>query len=414
MFSKLYLSCYEHGHNWNPNCNAVAWEVFQLIFSKALRLYSSIHVAAHLVRIISNPSGVWKEGIGRFLLKLISAILRSSLFLGLNGSLFIVFFCRLRGLLGYFTYPTIAFLPGLLSSAIAVQFERDTRVPMLALYLTNLSLGTLFNTLVSLGITNGIPYGDVIIFCIATASLMYLYRKRVGLGPSLKSLIKFFIGQDKYEDNQLNVEPYNLPVIGLIQQSINKLYNYPILGRITFTLQGFLRGFSTGFAISSLFAIFKNMKQLGRNPARVIQAIFSKKNMGLPMFLGSLVGIYKAVTSFLHWLHGKHSEWHGALAGGLCGTSLVFYRSGTIALYFLLKSLEAYYKLGIDYGHLPSIKHFDIALYSLATAIVFNYAIISPQYLRGSYQRFIVQVTKDRVTIISGNMTKALQAAFAK
>ncbi|EDV20505.1 uncharacterized protein TRIADDRAFT_60969 [Trichoplax adhaerens] len=336
---------------------------------------STVKYMIDLFRVLlMNPSGVWKEGIGRFLLKLISAILRSSLFLGLNGSLFIVFFCRLRGLLGYFTYPTIAFLPGLLSSAIAVQFERDTRVPMLALYLTNLSLGTLFNTLVSLGITNGIPYGDVIIFCIATASLMYLYR--------------FFIGQDKYEDNQLNVEPYNLP--------------------------GFLRGFSTGFAISSLFAIFKNMKQLGRNPARVIQAIFSKKNMGLPMFLGSLVGIYKAVTSFLHWLHGKHSEWHGALAGGLCGTSLVFYRSGTIALYFILKSLEAYYKLGIDYGHLPSIKHFDIALYSLATAIVFNYAIISPQYLRGSYQRFIVQVTKDRVTIISGNMTKALQAAFAK
>ena len=67
-------------------------------------------------------------------------------------------------------------------------------------------------------------------------------------------------------------------------------------------------------------------------------AIYSSINTSINTSINQ--SLSQSVNCLLRWLRNKDSPTHGAIAGGLAGACLAFYRSVTIALYAATKLIE--------------------------------------------------------------------------
>lgn len=68
-----------------------------------------------------------------------------------------------------------------MSSMCAILIERPSRRGLLCLYVSNVATETLFNMACSRNICRPIPYGQVMIFGVSIATLLYYYRKGMHL-----------------------------------------------------------------------------------------------------------------------------------------------------------------------------------------------------------------------------------------
>jgi len=134
------FNCHEVAHTWNPHCHGSALDVFRKAVPFALKTYLPLYAVR--VSVSLNHFQVSLAMRGNYASikwrKFFMDLFRSSLFLSTNGGSFVFFICRLRHLLGFWCTPLIGPLPALLASFTAILIERESRRPMLALYLTNL------------------------------------------------------------------------------------------------------------------------------------------------------------------------------------------------------------------------------------------------------------------------------------
>ncbi|KAK2570904.1 Transmembrane protein 135 [Acropora cervicornis] len=161
------LSCHELVHVWTPSCTNASAGIFRSCFLESLKIYSVLYLVGGILR---------KAGVKYFTDHYLQDVLRSSLFLGVNGGGFAANICLLRKLLGSFNFTTVVFLPGLISSVVAILIEKKGRRSTLALYMTNLAIETMYNMLKQRQLVKPIPNGEIILFCTATATMMYLYQ----------------------------------------------------------------------------------------------------------------------------------------------------------------------------------------------------------------------------------------------
>lgn len=108
-------------------------------------------------------------------------IIQSTGFLTTSAFTYVLFLCILRKCFGNYNFFTVSYVPAFMSSMCAILIERPSRRGLLCLYVSNVATETLFNMACSRNICRPIPYGQVMIFGVSMATLLYYYRKGMHL-----------------------------------------------------------------------------------------------------------------------------------------------------------------------------------------------------------------------------------------
>lgn len=111
-------------------------------------------------------------------------IIQSTGFLTTSAFTYVLFLCILRKCFGNYNFFTVSYVPAFMSSMCAILIERPSRRGLLCLYVSNVATETLFNMACSRGICRPIPYGQVMIFGVSIATLLYYYRKGMHLAAA--------------------------------------------------------------------------------------------------------------------------------------------------------------------------------------------------------------------------------------
>ncbi|XP_059140759.1 transmembrane protein 135-like isoform X1 [Physella acuta] len=221
VFSKplsINYTCYELGHCWTPYCRKASTDIAGHVFKEALKIYGTLYLVAGLFK---------RRGLDYYIKKLIPETLRSSIFLTINGTLFITMFCVWRHLVGFYLFYnvffcgvpacilsisieqkcrtmlgcmfllTTSFIPAYIAAFTAVMVERKSRRGPLAVYLTNLAIETGYRMLVERNLVRPVANGEVYLFSAVSAVYLYLFRTQNGLSSSTESLFRFFVGGDE-------------------------------------------------------------------------------------------------------------------------------------------------------------------------------------------------------------------------
>ncbi|XP_046583292.1 transmembrane protein 135-like [Haliotis rubra] len=433
LFSKpivVHNTCYEIGHGWTPYCVQASLDVSKIVFQEAFKLYGSLYLLAAILR---------KRGKSYFVKRLLPETLQSSIFLSVNGTLFLTFFCLWRKLAGCYNFYNAficgipactmsllierkdrkilggfycinsAFLSAYCGAFIAILMERKSRRGLLAVYLTNLALETGYRMAKYRGLVKPVPHGEVLLFSIASAVYFYFFRRESGLPQSTISSLQYIVGSSESPQSATspghssnnNEEPQRPRTgVAVLDKMVARLEAGPRHrlcqhrnGCVLYVLKGCYRLFGMGYAIQAGVKLLSALTRLHKQPRLLFDALFNKDNFRLGAFLGSFSALFRLVNCVLRWVRNRDSSFHGLLSGFVAGWSMLWYKSTTIALYTATKMAEMLYVKGIHAGYLPYIKCADILIYSVSTAVAFHAAVLEPHTLRPAYWKFLVRVT---------------------
>lgn len=175
------------GHTWTPYCATAAYGIGSCTFKEALKMYSALYIFNQIFgQKYDIPSSY----------ETLRSILQSSFFLGFNAYSVMMIFCGSRRVLGKFYYPAAAHLPAIIGSYMSILLERKSRRSALSFYVANIATETIWNKIVSLNLIKPIPYGEVYLFSLSTAGMLYLIQRN-GFGHDPVSFgLKYLLGSD--------------------------------------------------------------------------------------------------------------------------------------------------------------------------------------------------------------------------
>ncbi|XP_070567441.1 uncharacterized protein [Ptychodera flava] len=316
--------------------------------------------------------------------------------------------------LGRFFFWSTFLCSGIPASAIAISLERKSRRGMLALYLSNLAVETIYNMLKSRGKIKALYNGEVLLFSIAMALYMYLFKMKDGLDKNSESALKFIFGsselhpESKLQDSNTNNARPQGPK-GRLPPAMQQILDVMMCkngvkheccqhkhGCIHYTLKGFFRNFVLGYGIQATIKFVSALFSVFKQPKRLYKAFFNINNLNLGLFLGLFSSLFRAVCCLMRWLRNKDDSKHGLIAGFISAWSMVYYKSSSIALYVASKFAEVLWFKGVDSGKLPKWKYGDSVLYALATGLVLHVAVFEPHNLRPAYWTFLLKLTRNR------------------
>mmetsp|Transcript_34185 Transcript_34185/g.59798 ORF Transcript_34185/g.59798 Transcript_34185/m.59798 type:complete len:200 (-) Transcript_34185:280-879(-) len=160
-------------------------------FFRALRIYSPVHILPLLVfrrkQLLANPQETLK--------KLIIAIARSSLFVGLFNFNARIGLCYSNGILK--GMRPISSVIGSILAAMAINIEDPKRRQELSMYLLPRALETLWNIAEAHGLVKSITHGEVGLFSIAMGLMLMLYATEPRyLKHSYVDIFKRLVGEN--------------------------------------------------------------------------------------------------------------------------------------------------------------------------------------------------------------------------
>ncbi|XP_076824690.1 transmembrane protein 135-like [Clavelina lepadiformis] len=390
-FDSVPYTCYEMGHTWEPSCILAFFRMLQDSFKFSVKLYTVFYMAPFILKMCKKENRNVKK-----VKQLIRDILQSSLFLSSEATVFMGSFCLLRHLMGGY-YGWHGLVSGFLSGMVGMKIERKPRRGMVALYMMNQATETLFNMAVARNLISPLPYGEVMIFCTASAGLMSLFRLPNGLPDSLSSQLQFAVGMEergKRDDNASSLRAKSLHIQTLLQRLKSFHLSHqtcPHQNSCTYyTLEGIFKQVIVGYGIQIVLSLL----QLKRGKQKWSGIL---NNTSLACFLGTFAGVFRASNCALRWIsNGDHPALYGALSGAIAGTAFCFYRSTTIALYFAFKLLEVLYFKGVRKGYFPYFPSADQYLCAISLAVVLHVSCFEPHNLRPGYWKFLCRTTGNK------------------
>jgi len=305
---------------------------------------------------------------------MIREIIQSSFFLSTNGTLLVASFCIFRKLFGRFYLLSCGFLPGLTSSFGGIIIERKSRRGLLALYMVNVALATVYTILVQRGFIPEVPYGEVGLFMLATSLIMYLHRKQQLPDGLIKKAVRALLG-DRAPDG------VGVPVS--LEPQMAWIYHSS-------------KVFVSGYCIKMLPKLILCLPKVLSNPGLLGRALVNKDNALFGAFAGSMVLLFRMFEYVTYKIRRKKDEWNSFVAGGIAGLSMLFQRNSTLALYVLSKIGEVLYFRGVQNGKLPWYRHGDVLIYAFCTAIMLHAAVLEPHSIKPAYWKFLTNLTNSR------------------
>lgn len=329
-------TCKEFSHPWSNSCISSTTGLGLHTLQESLRIYTTLYLVALLMRG-KKPS---KEEIKKTIL----GILQSTAFLSWSGFSYSMFICLLRRMLGRLNFLTVSFIPSFLSSITAIAIERPSRRPLLCLYVSNIATETLFRMGVWRGYFSPIPKGQVYIFAISTAVLLYFFRSKADKQDAIYKILRLLLGQyeeaeyimkkdlrskDSLGTNensgtetnkntctqskkctssvlQKSLKAYKCIIDTLKALSKHATCSHPY-SCVYYILTGSTKAFSYGICVQIGLKLVFQLRKLLRNPKLMKTTIFQRGNLNLAVFLGGSAGLFKLVLCLLRRTFRKDS-----------------------------------------------------------------------------------------------------------
>ncbi|KYQ52530.1 hypothetical protein ALC60_08391 [Trachymyrmex zeteki] len=425
------VPCRDYVHPWTESCVSATTGLGLHCLQESLRIYTTVYIIAFLMRR-KKPT---KEDVKKTIL----GILQSTAFLSWSAFSYSMWICLLRQALGRFYIPTLSFLPSFLSSLSAIVIERASRRTLLSLYVSNIATETLFKMGLWRGYYSPIPRGQVYIFAVSVAVLMYFFRSKMNKQDQIYKIFRMIIGRYeeteylKKKDSHLETssrniateeeehcdsakndrsihrscarhkfsilwksfEAYRYIIDSLKAQSKDASCPHPY-SCAHYILADSARIFSYSVCGQIALKLILQFKRLLQKPKLLKSTILQRDNLNLAIFLGGFAGLYKLVSCMLRRTFHKDFP-----AGLIASVTFMAYPNITIALYIMWKTLQLLWNNAVENEKIPEIKWFAILLYCFSTAVLFHAAIVEPQNLRSSYWRFLYTVSGGRIAAMS-------------
>lgn len=242
----------------------------------------------------------------------IIGILKSTAFLTTNAYLFTGFVCLLRYILGRFYFSTVAYIPTVMASLVALCIERPARRTPLALYVANVGTEALWHMLEARGWVRSLPAGQVVILGCSVTALLYMYRKGVHEGKlkdvSFKAL-QVLIGKE--EQGPLKAPAVETPTEESSHPAANlssiagylQIYDRMRKAKHSscphgeacgkYALIGGLKPFVGGVGVQVGLKLLLNISKLIKLKMDLRKQIFNKQSLQLGLALGSFSLLYR-------------------------------------------------------------------------------------------------------------------------
>ncbi|KAK3928012.1 Transmembrane protein 135 [Frankliniella fusca] len=416
VFSKyqtIDATCVDYVHPWTQSCADGSCSLFFHAVQHSGRLYFTVYMLSLLMhRRIPSPQKLKNTLLG---------IVQSTAFLTANAFGYSLSLCFLRAIMGNFNFMTISYVPSFIASLVAILVERPSRRSLLTLYVTNVASETLFRMAVWRKMVKPIPYGDVMIFAVSIASVLYMYRKGHNSKDAIFSMLRVAIGPHEEHGSANSDSPASVsnrppkakgPLFESLERFLapyykllNSFKRHPTCPHpsscVSYTLKGGLKMFAVGYGLQFCMRVLLRAKRLMKNPSQIPGMLIDRKMLSLGLFLGGFPAIFRTVSCALRWIRNKDSPSHAIPAGFLAGLAFVSYRDNSVALYAFWKLMEVLYTRAVGQGLLPDLPGAGVFLYCASTALLFHAAIWEPQNLRPSYWDFLQGISGGRISCMS-------------
>ncbi|KAG8296949.1 hypothetical protein J6590_045790 [Homalodisca vitripennis] len=200
-----------------------------------------------------------------------------------------------RKAIGNFNFLTVSFIPSFISSIIAILVERPSRRSLLSLYVTNVASETLFRMAVWRKWLKPIKYGEVIIFTVSSAALLYFYRGSHNKKDSIYSLLRFFVGPCEESGYSKHNEGEPPPSRSTMIPSYY-LKSHPTCPHLHsclhYCLKNGVKLFSIGCGLQLSLKLLLQMNRIVKKP-KVVFSVFQLDTLRLGVFFAGFGGVFR-------------------------------------------------------------------------------------------------------------------------
>lgn len=298
---------------------------------------------------------------------------------------------------------------------MAVLIEKPNRRSSLAFYVANVASETLFKILVARGRIRPVKYGQVYLFTLSIATLMYLAKRYGFEDDPLSTTIKLVVGPEEAKRKSKALETQSEPIKSLESKKgssnwfqfllfLAKHRHCPHPGSSCFAYvsHSAVRSLLIGFGAQLGIKLMTKLPQIVKNPSLALDIVRDRGHMRFGLFLFAFTGLYKGSNCGIRWLKGKESDPGSCFVAALiAGPALALYPSPTIALYVLWKCLEALFHEAVRRGTIKNKNMLIVALYGLATSQLFYSALMDPHYMKKSYMAFLHRISHNRLHMVN-------------
>lgn len=264
-------------------------------------------------------------------------IIQSTAFLTTSAFSYCFFLCIIRRYYRY-NFFTVSYVPAFMSSVCALLIERPSRRGLLCLYVSNVATETLFNMAVARNMVTPIRNGQVWIFGVSIAAIIYYFRSGMHHqhNDSIFDILRFVLtdseeckkveqtrsneisDRDDSREESLNHRPrrtastarrlpYILKIVQFYTSLVNRVKQMPKHETCRhpnscahYVLHGGLKMFSIGLGIQISLKLILQMTRLLANGPKYLKTIFwTKDSLKLAVFLGGFSSSFRVIADAL-------------------------------------------------------------------------------------------------------------------
>lgn len=332
---------------------------------------------------------------------------------------------------------------------MAVMIEKPSRRSTLAFYVSNVASEALFRIYVGRRFIKPIPYGQVYLFTVSIATIMYLAKKNGFENDPLSAMISTIVGPEeaaqskrssrtKLDENNSSKVDYKesfkltttaqatqfkfnlsqfLQNLKLILTSKHKLcphneniscLKYSLIGAARALLLGYCGQFGLRLVTRLPAKIYSSQDKvtvfgIGQ---QILSLATESGVLKFGVFISAFSALFKLTNCVLRRFTNESSARNCFIAGLLAGQTFFLHPSPTMALYVVWKCLEILFHESARKNALLS-RHKDkliVLLYGLSTSQLFYSAILDPGHIKQSYLAFLDRMSRHRLHWINRNI----------
>lgn len=301
---------------------------------------------------------------------------------------------------------------------MAVLIEKPSRRSSLAFYVSNVASETLFKIFVARGFVRPISHGQVYLFSVAIATIMYLARKHGFEDDPLSATISLIVGPEEAakRTKKVNISDQEfsekIPITSdeSVKGSISNfifghhyLCPHPNSSCLYYALRAASRALLIGYTAQLGMRIFARLPLIWKDSEQLRPILRDTTPIKFGLFLCSFSGLYKSLSCIMRWRTNCWTPKTNLIAALAAGPAMFLYPSSTVALYVLWKSLEALFHEAERSKRMSNEQKelLIVLLYALATSQLFYSALMNPKHMKKSYMSFLDRMSQHRLHLIN-------------
>ncbi|KAI6652309.1 putative membrane protein [Oopsacas minuta] len=370
VFGRSEGTCKEVLHPHQDSCILTTIELAINFFYESFKLYTMLHLMFQPIQ-------------GKFAIKsLIIDILRSTIFLSVNGLGLTSFICVLHKIFGAIYNCNIVFIPCFIAASLAYPIESRPRQRLLTPYMVSNVVETITSVFISRNYLPSIPYLDVLLFMLASGKICGRLSTPVshrGFNDTIFSLLT----------NPMDILRRNFfPFYRILSFYLHKfLPNSNILKIPILLTGGCVWGLLIGLSYNIVTLIISKVSKLLSGSKEERRS--KRFNFHIPILLAAYIGLFQICKHILR----NVTPLSDTISGLLAGSAISIYRFPSLSLYLFIKELLSLSKTLMHSGYLPRIPYFNYVLYVISTTLQLYCVVYESQVVKPAYMHFILKVS---------------------